>query len=347
MTSPEASITKKSEEPEGARPRQAGGLAINARRFALGQRLALPVVWIIVIAVFGALKPGTFLTSANFANIFGSQAVLVILALALIVPLTAGDYDLSVAATLTFAAMLIAVLNVNDGWDIVPAILVALAAGMLIGAVNGFFVITLGVDSLIATLGTGTFVQGLVLWISGSNTISGVSNHLVSAVLLTKVFGIPIEFFYDIAVCAILWYFFEFTAVGRRLLFVGRGRDVARLTGLRVGRLRWGALMASGFLGALAGTLYVGTGGGADPTSGLEFLLPAFAAAFLGGTTIMPGRFNPWGTVIAAYFLITGITGLQLLGVASFIQQLFYGAALVIAVALSEAARRRRERAAT
>jgi ribose transport system permease protein len=87
--------------------------------------------------------------------------------------------------------------------------------------------------------------------------------------------------------------------------------------------------------------LYAGTTGAADPTSGISFLLPAFAAAFLGATTLMPGRFNPWGAIMAAYFLQTGITGFQLLGVESFVQQLFYGGALVIAVALSQVARRR------
>ena len=166
----------------------------SSSRISLGQRLALPFVWLVVIIVFGALRPDTFLTSANFSNILGSQAVLVILALALIVPLTAADYDLSVAATLTFSAMLIAVLNAEEHWPILLAILAALACGMAIGLINGFFVIVLGVDSLIATLGTGTFVQGLVLWISSSNTISDVSPKLVDAVILTKLFRIPIEF---------------------------------------------------------------------------------------------------------------------------------------------------------
>jgi ribose transport system permease protein len=122
---------------------------------------------------------------------------------------------------------------------------------------------------------------------------------------------------------------------------VGRGRNVARLSGMNVSRIRWGALIASGFISALAGVVYAGTNGSADPSSGQAFLLPAFAAAFLGATAIMPGRFNPWGAVIATYFLVTGITGLQLLGVASFVQQLFYGGALVMAVALSQIARRR------
>jgi ribose transport system permease protein len=138
-----------------------------------------------------------------------------------------------------------------------------------------------------------------------------------------------------------MFYVFEYTPLGRRLLFVGRGRSVARLSGIRVGRVRWGAMIASGLISALAGILYAGTLGSADPTSGLSFLLPAFAAAFLGATSIMPGRFNPLGAVIAVYFLVTGITGLQILGVQTFVQQLFYGGALVLAVALSQLARRR------
>jgi ribose transport system permease protein len=205
-------------------------------------------------------------------------------------------------------------------------------------------VVGLAIDPFIVTLGTGTFIGGVVLWISGSNTISGISNSLVQPVVLDRFLGIPLEFYFGLAVCVSLWYFLEFTPVGRRVLFVGRGRAVSRLSGIHVSRIRFGSLLASGLLSGLAGVLYVGTTGSADPTSGIDYLLPAFAAAFLGATTIMPGRFNPWGTVIAVYFLATGITGLQLLGVQSYVQQLFYGGALVVAVALSQAARRRQAR---
>jgi ribose transport system permease protein len=100
-------------------------------------------------------------------------------------------------------------------------------------------------------------------------------------------------------------------------------------------------MMASGVIGASAGALYVGTLGGADPSSGLTFLLPGFAAAFLGATAIIPGRFNPGGSLVAVYFLVSGITGLIILGVESFVQDLFYGGALVVAVVLSQIARRR------
>ena len=305
------------------------------------ERYALLLVWGATCVVFGILRPDTFLTTSNFTTIFGSQAVLVVLTLALLPPLTAGDYDLSVAATMTLAAMTLAILNVNHGWSIGLSILAALAVGVAVGLINGALVVLLEIDSLIATLGSSTFIAGVVLWISGSQTISGISEGLINWVVVKRLFGIPLEFYYGISLGLVLFYVFEFMPVGRRLLFVGRGRSVARLSGIRVSRLRWGALVVSGLISAFAGVLYAGTLGSADPTSGLSFLLPAFAAAFLGATTIMPGRFNPIGSIAAVYFLVTGITGLQLLGVQTFVQQLFYGGALILAVALSQAARRR------
>jgi ribose transport system permease protein len=305
----------------------------------LAQRLTLPVVWLMVIALFGALQPDTFLTAANFQTIFGSQAVLAVLALGLLLPLTAGDYDLSVASALSLSAMVTALLNVNQGWPIGLAVAAALAAAAIVGVVNGALVVLLDLDSFIATLGTGAFVSGLVLWISGSETVGGISDSLVNAVIVWDFLGIPLAFWYGLVLCAGLWYVLELTPLGRRLLFTGRGRSVARLGGVRVGRARFGALVAAASVAGLAGVLYAGTIGGADPSSGADFLLPAFAGAFLGATTIAPGRFNAWGTLIAIYFLVTGVTGLQLLGVESFVQQLFYGGALVVAVIVSRLAR--------
>lgn len=312
----------------------------------LAERYALLVAWAITCVIFGILRPDTFLTTSNFTTIFGSQAILVVMTLALLVPLTAGDYDLSVAATMGLSAMTLAILNVNHHWSIWTAIVAALVVGLVVGLVNGALVVLLDIDSLIATLGTSTFIAGVILWISNSQTISGISDQLINVVVVDRFLGIPLEFYYGITLGLVMLYVFEFMPVGRRLLFVGRGRNVARLSGIRVSRLRWGALATSGVISAFAGVLYAGTLGSADPTSALSFLLPAFAAAFLGATTIMPGRFNPIGSIAAVYFLVTGITGLQLLGVQTFVQQLFYGGALVLAVALSQFARRRDAQAA-
>ena len=327
-------------ETDGA-VKAAGGERSRSLTADIVERYALLAVWAGVVIVFGILRPDTFLTTANFSTIFGSQAVLVVLTLALLPPLTAGDYDLSVAATMGLAGMSLAILNVNHGWSLGMSIAAALGIGLLVGIVNGAIIVVLGLDSLIVTLGTSTFISGVILWISNSQTISGVSIDLIDYVVVKQLLGIPYAFYYGIALGLIMFYVFEFMPVGRRLLFVGRGRSVARLSGIRVKRLRWGAFVISGVISAFAGVLYVGTLGSADPTSSLSFLLPAFAAAFLGATTIMPGRFNPLGSIAAVYFLVTGITGLQLLGVQTFVQQLFYGGALVLAVALSQLARRR------
>jgi len=301
----------------------------------LTRRGVLVAAWAAEIVLFGALEPDTFLTAANFQTIFGSQTVLVVATLALIIPLTAGDYDLSIASVLSLSAMVVALLNVDHGWPVGWAIAVALLAGVAVGVVNGGLVVLLGLDSFVTTLGTSAFVSGIVLWISGSRTIGGVSDALVTPVIVTQLLGIPLGFYYGLGLCVVLWYFLEFTPSGRRLLFVGRGRRVALLSGVAVWRLRFGAFTASAALAAGAGVLYAGTTGGADPSSGASYLLPAFAAAFLGATAIIPGRFNPWGSFVAVYFLVTGITGLQLRGAGSFVQQLFYGAALVLALALS------------
>jgi len=301
----------------------------------LARRGGLVVAWGAVVVVFGALEPDTFLTAANFESILSSQAVLVVLTLGLLVPLTAGDYDLSIASVLTLSAMVLALLNVEHGWPIGWAIAVALLSGVAVGVLNGGLVVILRLDSFVVTLGMSAFVSGVVLWISGSQTIGGVSETLVDPVTVTRFLGVPLVFYYGLGLCAVLWYVLEFTPVGRRLLFVGRGRSAARLGGVRIGRVRFGALVASGAFAAGAGVLYAGTTGGADPSSGATYLLPAFAAAFLSATAIAPGRFNPWGSLVAVYFLWTGITGLQLHGARSFVQQLFYGGALVLAVALA------------
>lgn len=315
--------------------------AERASAKALAERFGLIAAWILVIALFGAMMPESYLTWINFSTMFSSQAVLVVLTLGLLIPLTAGDFDLSVASVMVLSAMSIAVLNALNGWPVGLAILFVLGLGVLVGLVNALFVLYFRIHSLIVTLGTGTFINGVVLWLSGSQTIGGVSMTLVDWVIVKRVFGISLSFYYALALAAALWWFLEYTSPGRRLLFVGRGREVARLSGIGVERVRMLSFVGSGVTSAFAGILYAGMTGSADPLSGLTYLLPAFAAAFLGATSINPGRFNAWGSVVAVYFLVSGITGLTILGVDTYVQNLFYGGGLVIAVALSQLVRKR------
>ena len=306
------------------------------------EKYGLLIAWVLMILILGAFKPAQMFAWNSYASMLGSNAMVVVLALALIIPLTTGDFDLSVAASMGLGSMLIAVLNVKMGYPIGSAVLIALVVGAMIGAVNAFFILYFGVFSLIVTLGTGYFVSGLVLWASDSGTVAGVSMVLVNAVILTRFLGIPIGFYYALILTIAIWYLFQHTALGRRMLFVGRGREVARLSGVNVTRLRAGALIASSTLAVFAGVVYTGMRGVADPSSALAFLLPAFAAAFLGSTAIYPGRFNAPGAFVAVFFLSTGIMGLNFLGVDSFVQNLFYGGGLVIAVATSQLIRGRR-----
>lgn len=299
-------------------------------------RFVLPIVWVLIIVLFGVLRPTTFLTLSNFASMFASQASLLLLALGLIVPLTAGDYDLSIASVAGFSAMVVAVLNVNDHWAVLPAIAVALLAAFAVGLVNAFVVVVLNVESIVATLGMGTLLGGIVLFISNSTSISGIATSLSNVVVSNTFLGIPLEFYYGLALCVVLGYFLAFVPAGRRLLYVGSSREVARLSGVNVGRLRGTALIVSAMFGGVAGLLIAGTTGSADPSSFTSLLLPAFAAAFLGATTVVPGRFTPAGVAIAVYFLVTGITGLELLGAQTYVQDVFYGAALIISVALAQ-----------
>lgn len=307
----------------------------------LAEAYALPGALVLIGSVFGVLRPEAFLSWANISTMLGSQAVLVVLTLALIIPLTAGDFDLSVASVLTLSAMLLAVLNAQMGIPIGWAMLCSFAVAVVVGLVNAGFILYFRIPSLIVTLGTGTFVNGIVLWISSSMTISGIDPVLIKYVIVTRVLGVPIVFYYAVAVCFVVWYTFEYTAHGRRLIFVGRGREVARLSGIKVDSVRLVCLVVSSVMSAAAGIFYAGTIGAADPLSGQTFLLPAFAAAFLGATAISPGRFNAWGSLVAVYFLVTGITGLTILGIQTYVQNLFYGAALVLAVALSQLVRKR------
>ncbi|MQY31274.1 ABC transporter permease [Nocardia aurantia] len=323
-------------------PARAAGTARLRRELGpLLEKYALVLALIAVVVVFSVLRPQVYATTGNLQNILGSQAVLLILALGLIVPLTAGEFDLSAVSSMSLAAMLVAVLNVQHGWPLLSSIVVALLAALAVGAGNAFLVVRLQIDSFIATLGSGTFVLGVVQWISDSTSVTGVDRALVQATVGTRVLGVSLQFYYALALVVIIAVVFAYTPIGRRLLFVGRGPQVARLSGLHVDRIRGGALITSACTAGLAGIVYAGMLSGADPSSGQSFMLPAFAAAFLGATAIVPGRFNAFGTLVAVYFLVAGVVGLQMLGVASFVQQLFYGGALVVAVALSGWVRRR------
>jgi ribose transport system permease protein len=301
------------------------------------------IAWVALFVLYSVMMPDKFFTWTTIASMLGSKAVLVLVSLAIMVPLIAGDYDMSVAATLTLSSMIVTVLNVWFQVPIGAAVAIGIAVGAGVGAANGAIVSILGVDPFIVTMGMQTLLAGIILQIS-NQTISGVDQALKDAVYLGKLGGVSYVFFYALIACVALFYFFEFTSAGKKVLVVGRGRNVAKLSGIKVKSVRFWCFVASGTIAGIAGVLYTGMMGGADPSSGFAYLMPAFAAVFLGSTIIYPGRFNPWGCLIAVYFLVTGTTGLSLMGVQSSIQDVFYGAALILAVVFSVLVKRAEEK---
>ena len=183
---------------------------------------------------------------------------------------------------------------------------------------------------MIVTLGMGTLLAGIGYWIS-VNTLSGLS-PVITTISGTLVWGLPLEFYFAILLLLVVWFVLDFTPIGKYLYFTGSGRSVAALSGIAVDRLRFGALICCSGLSAVAGILLAGYLGSASADIGAGYLLPAFAAVFLGTTVIKPGRFNALGTLIAVYFLGTGISGLELLGAIGWVTQVFYGGAVIVAV---------------
>ena len=333
---------RKQEQAEQARPSAVKRLGL--------QRYAILIVFAAMIVSFGIAIPSTFLSIGNLSNILGGQAVLFILVMAVMLPTVMGDFvDLSLGASLGLSAMTLAVLNVQHHMPVFLACLAGIGAALVVGLINVFFVVYFDNDPFIVTLGTMTIVQGVIYIICGNNDVGIVSGNLSNWVFNNNFLSIPLEFYYGLAIFLVVWYVLSFTPTGQQALVIGQSREVARLSGVRVNRKRsWAFILAAGIAG-IAGIAYAATNGTVDPTAGSALILPAYAAVFLGTTAIRPGRINALGSLVAVYFLATGTAGLELLGTQSYIQQIFYGAALVAAVTIPKVNRERifkRKRAA-
>jgi ribose transport system permease protein len=316
-----------------AAPRSRGGNHFRG----FGYKYGVIVVWVLAIVFFSVLAPTTFPTVGNVTSILSAQSTLILLSLAVLPVLATGEIDLSVAGTMTVSATIIGQLNAVHHWPIVVAIAAGLLAALVVGVVNGVLTVHMGVQSIIVTLGMGTLLVGLSVWISNSLTISGVSPELGRA-MNTQFLGVNLGFYVAIVIGVVLWYIYRHTAVGRHMVFIGKNAEVARLSGLPVDRLKMSAFITTALLSGAAGVMVIAISGGLQPTSLQTLLLPAFAGAFLGSAILDPGSNNPLGTVIAVLFLATGINGLVLLGADTWIRDVFYGAAVIVAVTVSRIA---------
>lgn len=306
----------------------------------VGSRYAIVGLWGLMVLAFAFAAPGRFLTAGTFQTIFGQQQAYIFLTLALTCTLAVGEFDLSFASIFGLAATLVPVLADVHHVNIVLACVLAVAACTGAGLTNAILVVVVGINPIVTTLGMATLLEGVALWVSDSSTVGGLS-QADARVANLQALGLPLSFYYGLALTVIFAYVISFTPLGRHITFVGANREVARLAGIRVRRIRMGAFIAAGLICGAGGVIAVLGLGGYDPASSTTYLLPAFAATFLGAAIVLPGRFNPTGGFIAVYFLVTGIVGLQLLGYAGWISDFFFGLSLIIAVAAATVVRRR------
>jgi ribose transport system permease protein len=321
---------------------EARDVSSGERAGELANRYGLLVLFVVVAVLFSALKPDTFPTIDNAQTIASTQAVVALLALAATLPLIVGQFDVSIGFQLGLSQTLCAGLQIKNGWPAFPTAAAGVVSCLAIGAVNGLLVTKLRLNSFIATLGVGTVVLGLTQLYGNDETISGQLPHSFMSLGQNQALDIPLPFVYVAVVAILMWLAMEYTAWGRECHATGGNPRAALLAGVRTERVTLQCFVLAGLLSGISGVLSVTILGGAAPTVGLGALLPAYAAAFLGATAFRPGRFNSAGTMLAIYLLATGVTGLQSLGAQFYVEQLFYGGSLLIALAASALVERRR-----
>ena len=290
------------------------------------------IALLVMILGFSVALPNTFPTLVDAQQILGSQAIPGILALAVIIPLAAGVFDLSVGATLGFASVFSA--HYAGSVPILLLFVLTICLGVVIGSINAGLV-WVGVNPFIATLGVATILSGgNEILTQDVDIYQGIGPSFTS-IAQNHVLGLELPVYYFLALAVIMYYLIEWTPYGRYLRATGLGREAARLTGVRTQLWLGSSFVAAGAIAALAGFLETAYVASASPSIGPDFLLPAYAAAFLGTTTIVRGFFNVWGTVVGVFLLAVGTTGLVLGGAPFWIEPVFNGAALIVAVTLA------------
>jgi len=334
MSTPTETIPTSS--PQGAGQlgpkRNVGGKAVlKALSF---RNISAIYIFVAIFLIFAIWTPESFLSAGVWRTLLDAQSVTALAALAALIPLLTGAFNLAVGAEVGFAGILTAWALSYAGLPVPLSIALSLMVGALIGLASGILITRVKIDSFIATLGMSSVLLAGIAWISGSQQILDLGDAFGS-IAITQILGITLPVYILVVIAFIAWYVLERTPVGRRMYATGYNSEGARLAGVNIVRLQIGSLMAGGCVAALAGILLTSRINAGDPTVGPGLLLPALSAVFLGSTQFRGGRFNVWGTLLAVYVLAVGIKGLQLVGAPAWINELFNGVALLLAVGLS------------
>jgi ribose transport system permease protein len=294
-----------------------------------------------IVVYFSITVPRTFPEWDTVRQILNGNAIAAMAALALVVPLSAGVFDISVAYTMSLSGVITAYTVVHTSLPLAVAVLIGLLAAVGVGVVNGIVVVVMKIDSLIGTLATGSLVQALITMVTHDTSITnGQLAGSFSSIAQNSISGLTLPIFYAIVIALVVWHVHEHTATGRRLYAIGFNRDAAKLAGINTARLQFLCLVVGALVAGITGIVLASSIGAGSPTAGTPYLLSAFAAVFLGATQLKQGRFNAWGTIIAILLLGTGITGLGLAGAAAYAQSMFTGIVLIAALAVTGLQRR-------
>ena len=306
------------------------------RRFLSPRKIGAVYFLILIVIFFSLLDPDTFPQVATIRSVFNEYSISGIIALAVIITLASGLFDLSVGYTMGLAGTLVAWFLANTSMSATEAILLTMAAGLVVGVVNAVVVVFFRIDSIIATLGTGAIIGAITVGISGNQIIvKNVSGSFSRDIAGLSIGNFTEPVFYMLGLMLIIGLVMEQTSVGRYWYAIGFELDVARLAGIRVKLLQTAALIATALVASWAGIALTARIGAASPDAGPSYLLPAFAAAFLGATQFRDGRFNAWGTILATLLLGAGQYGILVSGAPVWATDAFYGVALIGAVAVT------------
>lgn len=298
------------------------------------RNIGVVYLYALIWLVFMLWVPDTWFTWLTHRSVLNQNAILMVVAIGLLVPLAAGVFDLSIAGTISASAVMVSWGLVEAGWSVPVAIGAALLVGVVVGNLNGFMVVKIKIDSFIATLGMSSILTAFAVWRSNNRSILGFPDSF-KELTTAFAFGLNKTVLVALVLAFGLWFVLEHTALGRYLLATGGAREAARLAGVQTDRYVWGSLVTSAVFASLGGVLLASQFGSTQAQSGSPYLLPAFAAAFLGSTQFKR-RFNVWGAVLAVFVLQSGVKGLQLAGVGTtWIEALFFGVALIVAVGFS------------
>ncbi len=298
---------------------------------------------VVLVIAYAILLPDTFLSVQTFRAVLGASVVVAFLALAEMVVIASGNYDLSIAYGICLLHIMAMGMLVRMSVPWPAVVILTVLLGAIIGLINGWLVEYARIDSFIATLGVGTILYGLGAWYTNGAQVVGDLPSGFTAINDASLAGIPLPALFVALLVLALWVCFEFLPVGRRIYAVGGNRKAAELTGIPARRLVIGAFVLSGMIVGFASVVLAARLQVGQSAVGPEFLLPAFVGALLGSTTVRPGRVNALGTIVAVLVLAIGIAGLQQFGGGFYVEPIFQGASLILSVGFAGYAARRRQ----